>query len=164
MTTGSKGISFYASLDKFSKLITIAVCLAVVAILFRAISRLDTNPVSAIFSIAGSGAIIGYCLLFRPLNYVLTNDSLIIRRLMKNVTIPRNEITNVKAISEKELVGTVRKFGVGGLFGYFGKYGNKNGDINMYATNPKNSIMIETTSRNVIITPDDSTAFLQQFK
>jgi hypothetical protein len=159
----SSGKPFHASLDKSTKLITTVVSIILLAIMIRAFLYLETNPVSAYISGIATIAVFGYCLLFRPLNYLLTADTLIVHRLVKDVTIPRNAITKVRSVGEGELKGIVRVFGVGGLFGYFGIFGNKNGDIHVHATNWKNSIMIETPARNFIITPDDSSAFLQEF-
>src|SRR5205809_6718386 len=162
MASDSNHISFSASLDRFAKLSTIAVCLALTAIVLRAFSYFDTNPFAAVLSLTATMAIIIVCLLCRPLEYILTDDSLIVRRVLKNVTIARKEITTVRSVGEKELKGLVRVFGVGGLFGYFGKYGGKkSGGIDMYATNRSNSIMIETSAQSLIITPDDAAAFLQ---
>jgi hypothetical protein len=53
--------------------------------------------------------------------------------------------------------GTIRTFGVGGLFGYFGKFHTPNiGHITFYATQRVNKVLIVTKQgKKIILTPDD---------
>ena len=50
----------------------------------------------------------------------------------------------------------IRTFGVGGLFGIYGKfYTNGLGNITVFGTQSKNYILIRTNSQKIVITPDD---------
>ena len=59
----------------------------------------------------------------------------------------------------------MRKFGSGGVFGYIGKFWNKQqGNMIWYATDMKNPVMIETKNgKKIVLTPDDREQFLEQF-
>lgn len=68
-----------------------------------------------------------------------------------------DDIEQVRAVEEGEMNGLIRTFGVGGLFGYFGKYyANRIGNMTLYATQRKNRILIITKQhKKIVITPDD---------
>lgn len=55
------------------------------------------------------------------------------------------------------LIGSIRLFGVGGLFGYYGKYYNfKMGHMTLYTTQKRNRILMTMiTGKKIIISPDD---------
>jgi hypothetical protein len=74
----------------------------------------------------------------------------------------------VRKLENFETRGTLRTFGVGGLFGYFGKfYIPSIGSCTFYATQSKNKILITThNDHKIILTPDDLSLAVQleQFK
>ncbi len=100
--------------------------------------------------------------MFRPIRYVLTEDHIIVQRLIKNLIIKRRDIKTIKEVSEKDMQLTIRTFGVGGLFGYFGKFSNAAiGKMTMYATRRNNAILIETTNnKKLLLTPDNPVGFI----
>ena len=102
-------------------------------------------------------SVIVFCYLYSPIKYELTDRQLIINRPVKNITINFTDISEVRSIDSSELSGTIRTFGVGGLFGYFGKYYNSTvGKMNWYTTQMRNRILIQmNTCEKIIISPDD---------
>ena len=67
-----------------------------------------------------------------------------------------------REISNNDMGLTIRTFGVGGLFGYFGKFFNsKIGRLTMYGTRRNNTVLIETDNKKIILTPDDPIEFLK---
>jgi hypothetical protein len=95
--------------------------------------------------------------LYAPIHYIIDTKYLVIHRKVKGVSINLNEISSVKLLSEKEIKGGIRMFGVGGVFGYFGLFTfPKIGYCKMFATQRKNMILIETLEKKkFIITPDE---------
>lgn len=77
--------------------------------------------------------------------------------LFGKVSIKLEDINQVRTLTDNEMQGTVRTFGVDGLFGYFGKYHTPGiGHTTFYATQQKNKILIVTNNDNkIVITPDD---------
>jgi len=102
-------------------------------------------------------AILGGCFLFAPLAYSIHNNTFFIHRRIGKISIPIEKIKNVSILAKNELKGTIRTFGVGGLFGYFGKFYHKNqGNLTYYATKRENIILLVTDDLSkIIITPDD---------
>jgi hypothetical protein len=106
------------------------------------------------------------CLLLKPLNYEITGNELIIRRLIKSVHIDRSDIESLELIDKAALSGTIRTFGVGGLFGWYGKFANSQlGDMTWYVTRRDKIVLINTKdSKKILISPDEAFAFLTEFK
>ena len=95
--------------------------------------------------------------LYSTSKYSLTKSELIIHRPIKDRIIGIEDITEIKSIDSGDLAGTIRTFGNGGLFGYYGKYQNpKIGLMIWYVTQRKNRILIQTKQgKKVVISPDD---------
>ncbi len=105
-------------------------------------------------------------MLLKPLNYEITENELIIRRLIKSVHIERSDIESIELLDKSELKGTVRTFGVGGLFGWYGKFANsKLGDMTWYVTRrDKPVLIIKKDGKKILISPDEAAAFLIKLK
>ena len=106
------------------------------------------------------------CMLLKPLGYEITEDELIIRRLIKSVRISRSDIESLELKDKSDLKGTVRTFGVGGLFGWYGKFANSQlGDMTWYVTRrDKPILIIKKDSKKIMISPDEAEAFLKEYK
>jgi hypothetical protein len=156
-------MQFKASLDPLAKGITFGVIALFVFLGQKSISilLLDQNDLSTIFIHLGTivffvGLVLG-CYLFSIRSYAIKDRCLIIQRPIGNVKIAIKDIQDVRPLAHFETRGIVRTFGVGGLFGYFGKfYIPSIGSSTFYATQRKNKILIITKNdQNLIITPDD---------
>jgi hypothetical protein len=67
-------------------------------------------------------------------------------------------------MDRREMWTTVRLFGVGGMFGYYGKfYSFALGNENWYATDMNRAVLLETDTGKFVVTPDDPKAFLACF-
>ncbi len=106
------------------------------------------------------------CMFLKPLNYEITKDELIIRRLIRSVRINRSDIESLELKDKSDLKGTVRTFGVGGLFGWYGKFANSQiGDMTWYVTRrDKPVLIIKKDSKKIMISPDEAEAFVTEFK
>lgn len=95
--------------------------------------------------------------IFSILTYTLTEDFLIIHRPIGSVKIPIKEIKEIRHLDKFNMFGTIRTFGSGGLFGYYGKfYIPKLGHVNMFCTQRIHQILIITKDeKKRIISPDD---------
>jgi hypothetical protein len=110
--------------------------------------------------------LIGFCmiLLMMPIiylwhvkHYVLDSDRLIIKRPISDKVILFSEIAQVFLPDQDEFKRTIRIFGVGGIFGFYGKFYNTHfGSMTWYVTQNKNRILIELKSgKKMVISPDD---------
>jgi hypothetical protein len=85
----------------------------------------------------------------------------VIRRLIGNVRIPIAGIREVRIATRDDLSGSMRVFGSGGLFGYYGLFRNsKLGTSNWYVTDRSHSVVLVSDSGTAIVSPDDSAGFI----
>jgi hypothetical protein len=148
---------YKASLDKTAIIITI-----LVGLLFGALIVFDFILPLAIFLII----IYLICFYLKPLRYEITEDEIIIRRLIKSVRISRSDVESLKLLDKSALKGTVRTFGVGGLFGWYGKFANSQlGDMTWYVTRRDKIVLINTSEgKKILISPDEAESFVTEFK
>ena len=148
---------YKASLDKTALLIT-----SLVTLMFGALIVFNFILPLAIFLII----IYLICIALKPLSYEITKDELIIRRLIKSVRMNRADIKSLELIEKTTLSGTIRTFGVGGLFGWYGKFANSQlGNMTWYLTRRDKPVLIlKKDSKKILISPDQAEAFVREFK
>ena len=148
---------YKASLDKTAIIITI-----LVSLLFGALVVFDFILPLAILLII----IYLICFYLKPLRYEINEDEIIIRRLVKSVRISRSDIESLQLLDRSELKGTVRTFGVGGLFGWYGKFANSQlGDMTWYVTRRDKIVLINAKDgKKILISPDEAENFVEALK
>jgi cell division protein FtsW (lipid II flippase) len=106
------------------------------------------------------GAMVLLLLAIRPVRYELHPDHLLIKRLAGNKRISFKNIAEVKLLEKGEIkvTNTIRTFGSGGVFGYFGKHYNKSyGHIHFYMTRWENMVLITTKEgKKFLLSPNDT--------
>jgi len=149
---------FSASMDSFAKNITsILPLIILVLVLIPLNSKNENDIIESIIPLAIVFLVYLFCFLYRPIDYRTTDNKLIINRLIKKVILDKSEVLNVVLLTNDDLKWTIRTFGVGGLFGYFGKFRNsKIGNMTWYATRRNNAILINLKDgQKIVITPDN---------
>lgn len=149
---------FSVSMDSFAKNITsILPLIILVLVLIPLNSKNEIDIIESILPLALVFLVYLFCFLYRPIDYRTTDNKLIINRLIKKVILDKSEVLNVELLTNEDLKWTIRTFGVGGLFGYFGKFRNsKIGNMTWYATRRNNAILINLKDgQRIVITPDN---------
>jgi hypothetical protein len=158
-------MTYKTSLDNLAKGITISVTLLFLAILIGQFSIVkDTGWAVPIITTVTLFLIYFISFAFSPINYEVSAQNLTIHRLLIDVNIDRNQIKNVELLDKEQLAWVIRTFGVGGLFGYYGKFANsKLGSMTWYATRRDKTVLIETLdNKKIILTPDEPEKFVAQ--
>ncbi len=159
-------MKFKASLDKLSIGISIGVgVLFVLIILLQVGASLQGNFIAAMVTGIFFSAIFLLSYLYHAREYTVSSSQLIINRPISNVVIERTAIQSVRIVSSSEMGAVIRTFGVGGLFGYFGKFASSSiGKMTWYATRRDHYVLIRLTSgENIIVTPDETQEFCSCF-
>ena len=157
-------LEYTASFDNFTKGISFGVILLLGFISFRSFKvlldfkNLDAKSIlihSLVLIIMLSIIIGSY--LWSPKKYILSNNQLIINKTTNSIVVDYKNIKKVHLIKKEEMKGTIRTFGNGGLFGYYGKFHNPTfGNMNFQTTRQDNRVLIETKdNRKIIVSPDD---------
>ncbi len=99
------------------------------------------------------------------MNLAIKEDRIVIKRPFKDVIIHRSAIADVIKLDDGKLARSIRTFGSGGLFGYFGLFWQKEfGTMTWYATRRDQAIMMMTSSnKKLVITPDETDDFMQAY-
>lgn len=108
--------------------------------------------------------IASYFLVFflRPVSYSITDQSININRLAGVKEIKREHIKSATVISKDKIDSSSKTFGVGGLFGYFGKFSNRQlGQMTWYITRMDRLVLIVTSEKkNIVLSPDEPEQFI----
>ena len=159
-------MKFTASFDSFSKIITVIVVIALAGVSAASITN---NHGLNYFSI-GLMVFMAIALFvtygFHPRFYVVDNNSVTVESLFRSFTYAKSDINSFDKVDDATMKYSIRTFGVGGLFGYFGKfYNSKIGSMIWFATQRKNWVLMKTkTGKQIILTPDQPEAFINSFK
>lgn len=156
-------MTYKTSLDNLAKGITIGVTILFVAILIGQFLIIkDTGWAVPIITTVTLFLIYFISFAFSPINYEVSAQHLSIHRLLIDVNIDRNQIKSVELLDKEQLTWVIRTFGVGGLFGYYGKFANtKLGSMTWYATRRDKTVLIETIdNKKIILTPDEPEKFV----
>ena len=157
-------MKFKASLDTPAILVTalvfviFAICIGIQLTLTNSGNSGISLLVTIILSATYAGAF-----LFRPLGYEISPDAVIIQRPVKNVQIPLHSVAGVELISRDQLRYTIRTFGVGGLFGYYGRFANRTiGSMTWYATRRDRNVLLTLgNGQKILLTPDEPEQFIR---
>ena len=156
---------FKASLDKVTLSLTIGITILFLVIGIGSIClEQDEKSDVPIYVDAFLFLIYVVCYGLSPKSYEINEKSLIIKRPFKDVVINRRQIASAAPIECSKLRWAIRTFGVGGLFGYFGKFWNKEfGDMTWYASQRSHTVLIITNDQQkIILTPDEEVDFIKE--
>lgn len=159
-------MKYTASIDKPTKIITIGI-----TVLFAGIGILELLTFSpqaktgAFVSIAIMLAIYWGTYLYRVTGYTLTGDALIIHRPIGDATYSRQTIESARIVTKEQLKFTIRTFGVGGFWGYYGKFYNSVfGKMTWYVTRRDQMVLIKTNNKTILLSPDDIDSFTKELE
>ncbi|MBA3648848.1 MAG: hypothetical protein H0W62_09925 [Chitinophagales bacterium] len=154
-------MEYRASLDTLSRMITAGTILLFIILGYGSVRSQDKNMVSnislySVIIIFLFLVIIIGSYLYSTEKYIVENGELVIKGPAKERRIRIADITEARLLESAE-TKMIRIFGVGGLFGYYGRYYSSSlGKITQYASQRRNKILLHTSdSESIIITPDD---------
>ena len=159
-------MTYKTSLDDLAKVITIIITILFAGIIVGQFSLIkDEGKSVPTFTTILLSLIYFGTFSFRPISYKLTDDKLIIHRPLFDIKIKRTEIKNVEQLDKEKLSWAMRIFGVGGLFGYSGKFINtKLGSMTWYATRRNNAVLVTTIyNKKIVLTPNEPEKFVTEF-
>ena len=100
--------------------------------------------------------------MLHPTSYEITNEKLVIHRPVRAIKI---SLASIKNIERTEPGYSMRLFGSGGLFGYYGLFSsNKLGRHHRYTGNNKNLVLISTEKKKYLLSIHDDLFFQELSK
>jgi hypothetical protein len=142
---------FSLSWDRTTKIVS-AACIGV----FLVVAVLTNSLI-----VAGLGLLVGLgSYAWSPRSYLISADGITVKRLIGDVFFPFTELHEVRRATPHDLAGSVRLFGNGGLFGYYGLFRSPAlGVCSWYVTNRRN-IVVAVGVKTALFSPDDIDGFL----
>jgi hypothetical protein len=96
-----------------------------------------------------------------PRSYIVTEEAILVRRLIGPAELRLEDAVDAREARREDFRGTLRLWGSGGLFGYFGIFRTPGlGNCRWYVTNRSNMVIVSTRSKTAVFSPDDVKAFL----
>jgi hypothetical protein len=144
--------AFSASYDSTTKAVSAVVCLALLVVAFLA----HIIFVALLFPL-----LIFFAYAYSPRGYALTEDALVIKRLIGNIRVPLGSIREIRAGFADDFTCCVRLWGSGGLFGHYGLFRTSTlGKCYWYMTNRSRSVIVTTPNKTLVLSPDDVPGFI----
>lgn len=160
MTTPTKFPRKYrVSMDALTSLITLVLIAITIYIVYgQTILFLEKKELNAIIVGAVLIVVMLLAIAFKPLCYILTEDKLVIKRLAGDISITKKDVKSAEILAAYKAGTLIRGFGIGGYFGYTGRYySTKLGWLSMYATRRDKKMLITTNQgKQFILTPDET--------
>lgn len=154
-------MKFKATLSNTVKVITTISFLLVPVAVYTIITSPELTTAYRAVLIATFAGLLVFTYLFSITGYTVDTDFVIVNRPLYNVKIKRSDITDRRVLTDEEMKWTIRSFGVGGLFGYQGKFTNSNiGPMTWYATRRGNYVLLVVGGKKIVLTPDEPQAFI----
>jgi hypothetical protein len=159
-------MKFTASLDGLAKGVTIS---SFVVFIFTIafpyfVTKLSEMGVEAILIPLFLILVFFGIYIFRPISYAVTEQEVIIHRPLKDVKINRKDIQSVEILDENFAKNTLRTFGVGGLWGYFGKFAHSSmGSMDWYVTRRDRLVLLKNSeNKKMVLSPDEVELFIKE--
>ena len=145
-----------ATLDKTAKIITVIMLLLLVGLLYPILKGGKTGG-SIVTAVIDSLLffLTVYSYYFSTSGYQITNGKLIIERPVGKKVISLKNLQDIHSYQKIDKGFTLRTFGNGGLFGYFGYFDNdKIGRFKLYSTKGSDFVILEFGKEKIGISPD----------
>ena len=99
-----------------------------------------------------------------PQRLEIGDDKIVVLRRYRSVVLHREEIKSIEYVSKLSFRGAIRTFGVGGLFGYYGRYyAPALGSFTLYATSFQNLYLIKKWSGESIVISCAEPKYIEEF-
>ena len=131
---------------------TVTSILLIALLVYGAIAVWSAGLTAVIVTYIIFGIVTIWVLLTMPRYLLLDDKSIVITHPIGQSVILKSDIIEVRAVERSELLGSIRLFGSGGFFGWFGIFRNsKFGTYRLYCGLLENLYLINTLTRNYII-------------
>ena len=131
---------------------TVTSILLMALLVYGAIAVWSAGLTAVIVTYIIFGIVAIWVLLTMPHYLLLDDKSIVITHPIGQTVILKSDIIEVRAIERSELLGSIRLFGSGGFFGWFGIFRNSTfGTYRLYCGQLENLYLVKTLTKKYII-------------
>lgn len=118
----------------------------------------------AVMSLAVIGGILLTCAFYAVRGYSITENTLMVHRVGWAKRFDLSKLTRVD-VQPGATVGSLRTWGIGGLFGFVGRFYNEQlGSYRAYATDGTRTVVLDFSGEKVVVTPDEPVSFAEALR
>jgi hypothetical protein len=151
---------YRAPWDGLLKVVTVFSTLLLVALSSVPLQRSPLPPPVKAGIVALSVAIVLGTWAFAPRGYEIDGHRLIVRRNLGSSEYELRGLREINAQDVKPFRGAIRLFGVGGMFGYYGKFRSSSlGTFTAWVTDRDRAVALKLADGTVVVSPDDPDMF-----
>lgn len=144
-------VSFTASFDRTTKIISAVIALSLLIPIFLLHSFLIGAIAFLVLALAYA---------YSARGYVVSGKALTVKRLIGNISFPLDEISEVRQATSADLDGCIKLWGSCGLFGYYGLFRTSRlGNCWSYMTDREKAVVV-VAGKTTLFSPDDTEGFL----
>lgn len=137
---------------RFSNGVKVTTVLVSCVLIYAAIDVWQTSVTGAVMLYAILVPLLVWMLFNIPLKLTVDSRSIVVHHPIGKTTILRSEIVELRPIVKLEISGSVRLFGSGGYFGWYGLFSHCNiGRYKMFSGDRENLYLIRTKKVQYII-------------
>jgi hypothetical protein len=147
-------------------LVVIGLAVVVVGVVLSEAEKVEPENGLNRVSLIGAAMIVPMallvCVVFAPLGYTVDAVGIVVNRIGPSVCIRHDEIAEIRRVATRDVGFSVRVFGSGGFFGYYGRFWSQRlGPHRMYATNGRDLVCIERVDGGkVVLSPYPADVFV----
>lgn len=140
--------------EKFTvgRMSTVTSILLIALLVYGAIAVWSAGLTAVIVTYIIFGIVAIWVLLTMPRYLLLDDKSIVITHPIGQTVILKSDIIEVRAVERSDIRGSIRLFGSGGFFGWFGIFrNNKFGTYRLYCGQLENLYLVKTLTKKYII-------------
>ena len=131
---------------------TVTSILLIALLVYGAIAVWNAGLTAVIVTYIIFGIVAIWVLLTMPRYLLLDDKSIVITHPIGQTVILKSDIIEVRAVERSDIRGSIRLFGSGGFFGWFGIFRNsKFGTYRLYCGQLENLYLVKTLTKKYII-------------
>lgn len=153
---------YQASLGKMVLTTTVLVAVLLTVVTVTLVSTIKgLEPAVMTLICVSPLASFGIAFLFRIWGYSVSTHGIRVHRTLFPVTLPLQTLVTIER-SPGLTKGSLRTFGNGGLFGFYGRFWKSGiGSYRAFVTDPANALLLTVGDRKYALSPDRPDAFIR---
>ncbi len=158
----SREFSFSAPWGTLLKVISFLVTVLLLGLFgWMVLSGRATTPLQVFLYMFIPFAIISGCLLFMIRGFTVTEDGILVRRLLWSTHVDLGILKRVEH-DPRAMTGAIRTWGNGGFYSFSGRFrSSRLGSFRAFVTDYGNCVVIETASRTIVVSPENPLHFVE---
>lgn len=155
-------MTFKASWGKSTKVVTLLTVVIVLALIYALLLSAKTYDTGLYIVSLLLFSILFISWGFSTTGYEINEHDIIIKRPFGKITYQKSSVKEIEQLLAKEMKFSIRTFGNGGLFGFYGSFYNKKyGNMKWFVSNFHQLVLLHMDGgKKILVSPDNPEDFI----